>query len=113
MEAAIECMPMDESFRLNLEAKLNAYREWLRTRSLTGCRWVQYCGIKMLHPIDVPMHEVENRIYELLCEGFYVDWAERGSQLVLRVWEFGGPEPDWDLVFAEQPLRPLPTNIPA
>ena len=43
--------------------------------------------------------DVEARIEGLVCEGFYVDWAEHESRLFLRVWEFGGPEPDWPSVF--------------
>jgi hypothetical protein len=37
-------------------------------------------------------------------EGFQVDWSERQQRVYLRVWEFGGPEPEWPKVFAEQPL---------
>ena len=37
-------------------------------------------------------------------EGFYVDWTEHENRLYLRVWEFGGPEPEWSKVFAEVPL---------
>ena len=103
---------MTEDFRRELDAKLNAYRDWSVSRKLTSCRLVQYCGIELAGAIDVPMNEVEQQIRGLVCEGFYVDWMERDSQLVLRVWEFGGPEPDWPKVFAEQPLRALPTDLP-
>jgi hypothetical protein len=102
---------MTEEFRRKLDAKLNTYRDWLRTHNPARCRRVQYCGIELVGASDVPIDEVESRIYGLLCEGFYVDWSDRGDQIVLRIWEFGGPEPDWQKVFNEQHIRPLPKDL--
>jgi hypothetical protein len=42
-----------------------------------------------------------------MCEGFYVDWAAHERRIFLRVWEFGGPEPEWSTVFAERPLADI------
>ncbi len=95
---------MDESFRKKLQTKINGYRDWSRSRTFSNCRLVQYCGVDLIGAIDVPLAEIESRIEALVCEGFYVDWTDREGRLILRVWEFGGPMPDWLNVAAEQPI---------
>ncbi len=95
---------MTEAFRSKLQAKLADYRVWSARRKLTGCRLVHYCGIDLAGSQDLPLAEAEARISGLICEGFRVDWKEHEGRLFLRVWEFGGPEPDWPKVLAEQPL---------
>jgi hypothetical protein len=98
---------MDESFQKKLQAKLDGYRDWSRDHTLLSCRLVQYCGVDLVGVIDVPLADVESQIKGLVCEGFYVDWTEREGRLVLRVWEFGGPEPEWAKVLAEQALADI------
>lgn len=95
---------MDEAFRAKLRSKLADYRAWSSGRAFADCRLVHYCGVDLVGAQAVPMAEVEPRIEGLVCEGFYVEWAENGGRLFLRVWEFGGPEPAWSKVFAEEPL---------
>lgn len=95
---------MTDAFRSKLQTKLSDYRSWSVGRRLSGCRLVQYCGVEMVGAQDVPLAEVESRIESLICRGFYVDWEQHQSRLFLRVWEFGGPEPEWAKVFAEQAL---------
>lgn len=51
--------------------------------------------------------EVEPSVEGLVCEGFNVDWVEHCGRLYIRVWEFGGPEPAWGKVLAEQPLADI------
>lgn len=94
---------MDDLFRAKLNAKLAAYRNWFGGRSVHSCRLVHYCGVTCVAK-TLPLEEVEREIEGLVCEGFYVDWAEHDARLFLRVWEFGGPEPEWAKVFAEEPL---------
>jgi hypothetical protein len=94
---------MTEEFRVKLQAKITDYREWSGGQTFSGCRLVHYTGADLL-ALDLSLDEVEARIEGLVCEGFYVDWAEHQGRLFLRVWEFGDPEPDWSKVFAEQPL---------
>lgn len=98
---------MDEAFRAKLQAKLNDYRDWSRGQTFSDCRLVQYCGARLAGAFHVPIAEVEQRIEELVCEAFYVDWAEHNGRLILRVWEFGGPEPQWPKVLAEQPFADI------
>ncbi len=98
---------MTDAFHSRVLARLAAYRGWSAGRGLTGCRLVHYCGVELLGAQDLPPGEVEPRIEELVCEGFSVDWAEHQGRLFLRVWEFGGPEPTWPKVFAEQPLTDI------
>src|SRR4051794_40867247 len=98
---------MNEAFHEKLLAKLNAFREWSRTRSFEGCRLVQYCGVEKLRAIDVPDEGIEPRIEGLVCVGFFVDWAGHGGRLYLRVWEYDGPEPPWPKVFAEDHLQDM------
>lgn len=98
---------MNDDFHSKLESKLSAFREWSAGRKLSGCRLVHYCGVDLVGAQDVPPDEIESRLQGLVCEGFYVDWAEHNSRLYLRVWEFGGPEPDWAKVIAEQPLMDI------
>jgi hypothetical protein len=91
-------------FRSKLQAKLASYRDWSAGREFSGCRLVHYCGVDLIGAQDLLLADVVLRIEGLLCEGFYVDWAEYQGRLFLRVWEFDGPEPDWHKVFAEQSL---------
>jgi hypothetical protein len=98
---------MDDAFRAKIESKLDSFHQWVHGRELRSCRLVQYVGVEMLGAIDVPLGEVESQIEGLVCEGFYVDWAQDGSRLYLRVWEFGGPEPPWSKVVAEEHLADI------
>lgn len=95
---------MDEESRAKLDAKLAEFRSWSLGRGLTSCRQVHYCGVDLVGVKSLPLLEVESEIQSLACEGFYVDWREFEDCLYLRVWEFGGPEPQWSKVFAEVPL---------
>jgi hypothetical protein len=95
---------MDDQFRAKLDAKLAEYRAWSTGRDLASCRLVHYCGVDLGGAKSLHATEVESEIEGLVCEGFYVDWAEHENRLYLRVWEFGGPEPEWSKVFAEVPL---------
>jgi hypothetical protein len=95
---------MDEQFRAKLDAKMAEYRDWSEGHALPLCRLVQYVGVDLVGAKSLPLSEVESEIEGLVCEGFYVDLAEHENRLYLRVWEFGGPEPDWSKVFAEVPL---------
>jgi hypothetical protein len=98
---------MDESFRSKLEARLADYREFSCRRRLDGCRLVQYCGVERVGAVDIVKTQVEPQIAELLCEGFFVDWAESDGRAYLRVWEVDGPEPPWPKVFAEGHLADI------
>ena len=98
---------MDDNFRAKLGSQLDAFRNWSRGRDLGSCRLVQYLGVEMLGAIDVPLGHVESQIEGLICEGFSVDWAQDGSRMYLRAWEFGGPEPPWSKVFAEEHLADI------
>lgn len=82
-----------------------SYRTWCQDRQFQNCRLVQYCGPDMIGAIDVPVAQIEAQIEGLLAEGFDVDWGSNGNQLYLRVWEFGGAEPDWQSVYAERSLQ--------
>lgn len=95
---------MDEQFRAKLDAKLAAYRGWSSGRAFPSCRLVHYCGVDLVGSKSLALSEVESEIEGLVCEGFYVDWADHETRLYLRVWELGGPEPEWSKVFAEVPL---------
>ena len=95
---------MTEDFRLRLQAKLAEYRTWSTGRDLSHCRLIHYSGVDLIGSKGLPRHEVEPEIEALLGEGYYVDWAEHQGRLYLRVWESGGPEPDWQKVFDERPL---------
>jgi hypothetical protein len=89
------------------ESKLDEYRNWCRSRRLTSGRLVQYCGVEFIGAIDLPPEQADAEIGRLLREGFLVDWAESNGRLVLGVWEYGGPEPPWPKVLAEQPLADI------
>ena len=97
-------MNVDEDPLSRVRAKVMAFHEWSHERPFRSARIVQYCGVDLVGACDVPIKEVVSRIEGLLCEGFYVDWYEQDERLYLRVWEFGGPEPDWSKVIAEKPL---------
>lgn len=103
---------VDAHFRTNLKKKLADYREWSRSRKYSSCRLVHYCGGDLVGSRDVPEVEVEAQIEGLVSEGFYVDWAENDGRLYLRVWEFGGPEPNSPNVFAVQPLASTEGLLP-
>ena len=92
---------MDDTFRSKLQAKLADYRAWQKRRRLSACRLVQYCGVDLIGVHEVPLTQVETRIQELVCEGFFVDWDDRQGKLYLRVWEYPGPEPDWSKILVE------------
>jgi hypothetical protein len=95
---------MNGTFRSELNSRLESFRVWAASRSFSGCRLVHYCGADLVGAKDVPSPEVVVQIEELICEGFFVDWSDNNDRLYLRVWEFGGPEPDWAHVFAEKSL---------
>lgn len=90
---------------------LQLYRIWQAEHIYVACRLVQYCGIECIGACDIPVTEIENRLINLWQEGFYVSWAIRDETLFLRVYEFGGPEPDWQKVFIEQHLAEI-ADIP-
>jgi hypothetical protein len=98
---------MNDAVRSKLQSQLAAFRDWSAGYELSACRLVRYCGVDLLGALDIPPNEIESRIEGLICEGFYVDWAEHRGRLYLRVWEYGGPEPDWAKVFSEQPLADI------
>ena len=87
-----------------LVQKLAAYRDWIAGRELKSGECVQYCGVECMSIIEVPLKEVEQQITVLMEDALYVDWAEQNSVLYLRVWEHGGPEPEWSKVFAHENL---------
>src|SRR5262245_28563342 len=96
---------MNEEFLSKLNAKLESYRAWCEGRVFKSVRLVQSCGNDLVGAIDVLIGDVESQIEGLVSEGFYVDWAQHEHQLFLRVWEFGGPDPDWPSVIAERASR--------
>jgi hypothetical protein len=88
-----------------------AYRLWPLRAYVRPVRMVQYCGIEMIGAHDLVAHEVTSRIRGLTYEGFGVAWSKHNGRVYLVVWESWSPgdqQPDWDKVFAEQHLRPLP-----
>jgi hypothetical protein len=95
---------MNESFRIKLEGRLADYRSGSTGRELSGCRWVQYIGVKMVGAVDVALDTVERGLTNAISEGFRVDWAEMWGRLYIRVWE-GRLEPTWDAVFAEEDAK--------
>ena len=95
---------MVESVKTKIDAKLAAFHEWSSSHSFTSCRLVQYCGVERVGASDLLPAEVGHQIEGCLSEGFYVDWNESCGRLYLRIWEFGGPEPSWPSVFAEDHL---------
>jgi hypothetical protein len=98
---------VDEAFRAKLRSKLADYRAWSSGRAFADCHLVHYSGVDLIAAQTVPLTEVERRIEGLVCESFYIDWADHGGRLCLRVWEYGGPEPEWPRVFAEEPLADI------
>ncbi len=88
--------------------RLPQYRRWLAEYAAVNARLVQFCGVECIGACDVPLAEVENRLINLWQEGFYVSWAIQGNTVFLRVYEYGGPEPDWQKVFTEQHLADIP-----
>jgi hypothetical protein len=95
---------MTLEFQEKCQKKLSEYRVWSKGRSFLACKLVQYVGVELAGVIDVSIDEVEPQIEGLLGEGFYVDWADHNNFIYLMVWEYSGPEPDWNKVFAEQSL---------
>ena len=95
---------MNFEFQTKLDDKIKEFRFWVDGRSVAVARLVQYSGIEFLGAIDVAPKELEEQIVGLQCEGFYVDWAEHNERIYLRVWEYPGPEPNWELVFEEKDL---------
>jgi hypothetical protein len=95
---------MSPEFQAALDSKMFSFREWSSSRAFDSCRLVQYCGHDFCSAIDVSLEDIEDQISGLFCEGFYVDWAQSHECVVLRVWEYGGPEPKWVDVFAETPI---------
>jgi hypothetical protein len=98
---------MDDAFREKLQCKLAEFREWSSGHTFTDCRLIHYCGVDLVGAKSLPPTGVEPEIEGLLSQGFNVHWAERQGWLYLRVWEFGGPEPEWTKVFAEEPLADI------
>jgi hypothetical protein len=99
---------MNSEFQAKLDAKIKEYRSWAHNKSVAVGRLVQYSGSEFLGAVDVAPEELEGQIVGLECEGFYVDWAEYNERIYLRVWEYPGPEPNWDLVFKEKDLMDVP-----
>ncbi len=97
---------MEAAFRSKIDKKLVEYREWSRPHYFSARRLVHYCGVELVGSKGIFESDVEAVIEGLVCEGFYVDWADNEDTLYLRVWEFDGPVPDWPSVFAERPLAP-------
>ena len=87
--------------------KSASFRQWSLTHEFADCRLVQYCGADLIASINLSKEEIEQQIEGLVNEGFYVDWKLDGTRLFLRIWEYGGPEPDWDHVFAERSLSDI------
>ena len=102
---------MDDAFRAKLQSKLAGFRAWSAGRTFAGSRLVHYCGVEMVGAQSLTLAEVEPRITGLVCEGFYVDWAEHLGRLYLRVWEYDGPEPEWSKVFAEESLVDIDESL--
>jgi hypothetical protein len=84
--------------------KVEKFKQWYKNKLLPKGRLIQYCGRERAGAFDFPVEEAEREIEGLLAEAFYVDWSERQNQLYLKVWEFGGPEPSWENVYAEVKL---------
>jgi hypothetical protein len=95
---------MTPEFQAALDSKMLSFREWSASRAFNSCRLVQYWGPDLGGAIDIQLEEIEDQISGLFCEGFYVDWAQTRECIVLRVWEHGGPEPEWQDAFAETPI---------
>ena len=100
---------MTEAFDNKLKDRLRAYREWTSGKEFSRCEIVHYCGVQLVGSVEIALSDVEERITALICEAFYVDWAEHQQCLVLRVWEYGGPEPSWQQVFAHEHLADMAT----
>jgi hypothetical protein len=96
-----------DSFQWIIDTQLDAFRIWCLDKSINTCRLVHFCGVDLLGATGISMTDIESKIIGLLCDGFYVSWAEKDGCLYLRVWEFGGPVPEWSLVFAELPLADI------
>ena len=95
---------MTPEFEKSLNVKLTQWSNWANENSFTKCRLVQYSGVELVGALDVPLDEIETQIKGLITEGFYVDWKPQGQIAYLRVYEYGGPEPDWKKTFAEKNL---------
>ncbi len=95
---------MSSEFSKYQDEKLASYRNWAEAHCPKDGRLVHYCGIDCIGAADIAAAQVEERIADLLCEGFFVDWALHGGRVFLRVHEFGGPEPSWEKVFQEASL---------
>ncbi|PSB56562.1 hypothetical protein [Chamaesiphon polymorphus] len=98
---------MNSEFQAKIDDRLKAYRSWAHGRSVTIGRLVQYSGVEFLGAIDIAQEKLEEQIFDLECEGFDVDWSEHNEKIYLRVWEYPGPEPSWDLVFEEKDLMDM------
>lgn len=91
-----------------IKEKLAAYHTWSTGQQFQSCRLVQYCGSEMIGAINVSCSQIEVQLQGLFAEGFCVDWICHDARLHLRVWEFGGAEPEWRFVYAETDLPSAP-----
>ena len=87
--------------------KLAVYRTWLEERKLQSRVLVHYSGVSLIGVKELALDDVEKEITGLVEEAFYVDWTEHESKVYLRVWEYGGPEPEWAKVFAYDDLADI------
>ena len=71
-------------------------------------RLVQYSGIEHIGSISIRPGEVGNQVQGLVCEGFYVKWSVNAGIGYLGVWEHPGPEPEWEMIYAESHLADIP-----
>jgi hypothetical protein len=86
------------------QARVAECAAFLRSFDGDSCRLVHYTGPDPLAK-DLALANVLKEVEALLNEGYYVDWTAKERTLYLRVWEFGGAEPSWPLVFEEAPLN--------
>jgi hypothetical protein len=95
---------MNAEFKAKLDRKLAGLRDWMEAYSFANCRIVQYCGVECLGSMDIKRDEIECRVECYIKEGFNADWNMLDSVAVLRIYEYPGPEPAWDLVLSESDL---------
>lgn len=104
---------MNEEVQNKIESAKKSFNEWQVRHQCSSARLVQYCGVEHVGTIAVAIDDVPNQLEGLIGEGFYVDWMNQGDEIVMRAWEYGGPEPDWGKVFLGQDLEEIvwPDNL--
>jgi hypothetical protein len=95
---------MTPEFQQKLDAQLAAYRLWASDKIGWSGRLVKYSGVELVGAIDIEPDEIEEEIIGLASEGFRLDWNEHAGKVYLCAWEYPGPEPTWNLAFAEENL---------